>query len=47
MRPVSHKRTPTGEGFTLGNFVFVMREDQVTATAMQVDLFPQVAQHHH
>src|SRR5437764_9002084 len=47
MHPVFDKRTPTGECFTLGNFVFMVREDQVVATTMQVNLRSQVMQRHH
>jgi hypothetical protein len=41
VHPITGK-CPPGKGFRLGDFVFMMREDQVVSTAMNVDLFAQV-----
>ncbi len=41
MHPVFCKRLPVG-GLGLGNFVFMMRENQILASGMNVDLIPQI-----
>ena len=45
MQPVTDERFP-GRGLALGNFIFVMRKDEVFATAMDVERLAEVLDAH-
>ena len=46
MKPVAHKRGYPRKGLRLGHFIFMMRENQITAAAMKIKLFTQVFMRH-